>query len=153
MIFLKVHPHHLHKIKIIHPKIIPILESGGTNQDLPLDEFLVADEHASDPSIAYDQEWAKVVVDDTHVRLRNRYKELGNEAIYNELESCIDGTPLENTVATAQKLNLSSVALKSAVHRIRRRFGDELKKVVAETVHSEGEVEEEIRWLIKILQP
>jgi RNA polymerase sigma-70 factor (ECF subfamily) len=125
---------------------------GGANRDLTLDEFLVEDEHGSDPALAYDQEWAKVVVDDTHERLKNRYIEQGNIEIFNELESCIDGTPLVNTADTAQKLNLSSVALKSAVHRIRRRFGDELRKVVAETVHSEDDVEEEIRWLIKILQ-
>lgn len=125
---------------------------GGTSRNLPLDEFLLADNQASDPARAYDQEWAKVVVDDTHERLKNRYIEQGNEEIYHELEPYIDGSPLEDTEATAQKLNLSSVALKSAVHRIRRRFGDELKKVVAETVHSEDDVDEEIRWLIKVLQ-
>lgn len=125
---------------------------GGENRDLPLDDYNLEDENAGNPALAYDQEWAKVVVDDTHKRLRNRYLEQGNVAIFDELEPYIDGTPIEDSKATAQKLDLSSVALKSAVHRIRRRFGDELKKVVAETVYSDSDVDEEIRWLIKVLQ-
>jgi len=124
---------------------------GGSIPDLSLDEFLVKDEITSEPDIVFDQEWAKVVVDETYVRLENRYNEQGKGTVYRELKSCIDGSPVENTVATAQKLEISSTALKSAVHRIRRRFGEELHKAVAETVHAEDDVDEEIRWLIKVL--
>lgn len=125
---------------------------GGAHRDLPLDDTILEDTYASDPSIKYDQEWAKVVVDDTYERLRKRYSKQNQDAVFKELEQVIDGTPLEDSSASATKLGLSAVALKSAVHRIRRRFGDELKLVISETVQSEKDVDEEIRWLIKILQ-
>ena len=125
---------------------------GGSMRDIALDGIHVEDTSESDPSLAYDQEWAKVVVDEAMSNLRERYQKQGNEKTFDSLEAYIDGTPLENSSQTAEQLNLSSVALKSAVHRIRRRFGEELQNMVRETVQHENDVDEEIRWLIKVLQ-
>jgi len=122
---------------------------GGGNPDLQLDEEVAAD---CAPEHAYDRAWARTVVDDARARLRQRYVESGKEEVYRELEHSLDGSLPEGVLILAGRLGMTPVALKSAVHRLRRRFGDEIRNVVAETLQDEGEIDGEIRWLMKTLE-
>jgi len=123
---------------------------GGGNPDLPFDEE-AAGENCM-PEHAYDRAWAKTVVDDARARLRQRYVESGKEEVYSELEHSLDGSLPEGVLALAGRLEMTPVALKSAVHRLRRRFGNEIRNVVAETLQDAGEIDGEIRWLMKTLE-
>ena len=49
------------------------------------------------------------------------------------------------------RLNMSDGALKVAIHRLRKRFRDQVKSEIAQTVTSEEEVKEELRYLIDVL--
>jgi len=40
-----------------------------------------------------------------------------------------------------------------AAYRLRRRYRDALRRYVADTVASDGEVDDEIRYLLKMLEP
>ena len=42
-------------------------------------------------------------------------------------------------------------AVRVAVHRLRQRYGDLLRREVAHTVASEAEVDEELRYLLRVL--
>jgi len=46
------------------------------------------------------------------------------------------------------QLDLKASALKMAVHRLRKRFGELLRDEIAQTVSTPAEVEDEIRQLI-----
>jgi RNA polymerase sigma-70 factor (ECF subfamily) len=48
---------------------------------------------------------------------------------------------------------MSAGAVKVAVHRLRRRYREELRRRVADTLGSEEDVEEEIRYLLGTLGP
>jgi len=46
---------------------------------------------------------------------------------------------------------MSEGAVKSAVHRIRHRFGEVLRAEVAQTVADPAEVEDELRYLFSVV--
>lgn len=105
----------------------------------------------SGPAVAYDQKWAVTVINTAKENLQTRYASQGKEQIHRALEPCIDGTPLEDFDVTAELLSLSPSALKAAVFRIRKRFGEEVRKAVAETVANENDIDDELSWLIEVL--
>ena len=52
----------------------------------------------------------------------------------------------------AAQLGMSVNAVKAALHRLRRRYGELLRQTIAHTVAEAGEVEEEIRYLVAVLR-
>ena len=57
----------------------------------------------------------------------------------------------EEAMFAAAQLNLTIVAIKSTVHRLRQRCRELLRAEIAHTVASVTEVDEEIRYLIQVL--
>ncbi len=53
--------------------------------------------------------------------------------------------------AIAAQLGMSEAAVKVAIHRLRKRFHDLVKAEIAETVASEDEAREELRYLIEVV--
>jgi RNA polymerase sigma-70 factor (ECF subfamily) len=51
----------------------------------------------------------------------------------------------------AAQLGISEGAIKVAIHRLRKRFRDLVKAEIAQTVSSEQEVREELRYLIEVV--
>ena len=53
--------------------------------------------------------------------------------------------------AIATRLETSEGAVKTAVHRMRRKFQTALRKDIAETVSDPEDVDDEIRYLVRAL--
>jgi RNA polymerase sigma-70 factor (ECF subfamily) len=51
----------------------------------------------------------------------------------------------------AERLKLGEGALRVAVHRLRQRYRELLRAEIAHTVAGPGEVEEELRYLFRVL--
>ena len=51
----------------------------------------------------------------------------------------------------AARLGLSEAAVKSAIHRLRKRYAELIREEISQTVASDEEVEGEIRHLISAL--
>jgi len=51
--------------------------------------------------------------------------------------------------ATAAELGMSPGAVKVAVHRLRQKFGEAIRREIADTVDTEEEVSRELRYLIE----
>lgn len=104
-----------------------------------------------DPAIAFDQHWAITVIETAKSNLKKRYTLQNKKQLYAQLEACIDGTPLPHAQKVSEALEMSPSALKAAIFRIRQRFGQEVRNAVAETVTSEHEIDDELSWLIEVL--
>jgi len=52
---------------------------------------------------------------------------------------------------TAQKLGLTESAVKSAIHRMRQRYGELLRAEIANTVTNPLEMEQELRHFVAVL--
>ncbi|NOX99070.1 MAG: sigma-70 family RNA polymerase sigma factor [Verrucomicrobia bacterium] len=127
------------------------LKRGGGAQVTHLNSY---HQHAIDeePSLAFDRQWALTVIETAKKGLKIRYCSIGKELHFFELEGCLDGSALADTSKTAKILNISTATLKTVVFRIRKRFGEEVRKAVMETVASEDDIDDEIRWLITVLE-
>lgn len=127
------------------------LKRGGGAQITHLNSY---HQHAIDeePSLAFDRQWALTVIETAKKGLKIRYCSIGKELHFSELEGCLDGSALADTSKTAKILNISTATLKTVVFRIRKRFGEEVRKAVMETVANENDIDDEIRWLITVLE-
>jgi RNA polymerase sigma factor (sigma-70 family) len=105
------------------------------------------------PGNAYDQHWALTVLDgalnclraEATANQRLRHLELLSPFLSREP---VDG---EYEVVAAQ-LNMAKGAVGVAVHRLRRRYRELVRAIIADTVADPTEVDEELRYLLEVLR-
>lgn len=100
----------------------------------------------------FERRWAMTLLDGAMARLRQEFHAAGKAALFDELKGFISGGRTEERYAgVAARLKLSEGAVKIAVHRLRKRYGQILREEIAQTVSIPEEVEEEIRHLFQVL--
>ncbi len=100
----------------------------------------------------FDRRWALELIDHATNRVRDEYEARGKAAWFEALEPFIaPGTELPPHNQIAAGLNVSVGAVKTAIHRLRKRFGVALQEEVAETVHHRKEVKDELKILLDAL--
>lgn len=104
------------------------------------------------PEKLFDRSWAFMVVDQVLRQLRDEYAAGNKLPVFTELQAYLTEEPNPGVMAVAaQRLQMTDGALKVALHRLRRRFGEYLRAQVASTVVSPDEVQEELRHLVAAL--
>ena len=106
-----------------------------------------------DPEQAYDRQWALTLLERVRERIRREHEAVGQGERYRSLKVYLtdDGHP-RTYAETAGMLGISEAAVKSAVYKLRQRFGELLRAEVARTVGTMEEVEDELRHLIAALR-
>ncbi len=134
------------------------LKRGGGNEFISWDSFnaeertLVEPDDGSDPELLFDRRWAQMIVATSVQRLEKEAEREGLLARFGELKKFLQGDGQSGSyLTTAEKLGMSEAAIKSAIFRMRRRYGEILREEIRQTVSSPEEVEDEIRHLIKVL--
>lgn len=103
------------------------------------------------PEMVYERRWAMSVLEQALETVRKSMEQADKQALFEALKHTLIGDPaLQTYVEVARDLNMTEEAVKSAAHRLRRRCGDELRVVIAETVKRPEEIEEELRHLFSI---
>lgn len=106
------------------------------------------------PERAYDRGWALTVMDRALSRLREDASANDRLAHFEALSPFLSREPSAGDYAkTAARLQLTPGAVGVAVLRLRRRYQEVVRAVIAETVSQEEEVESELRYLIEVLTP
>ena len=144
------------------------LKRGGGQAPLSLDaeeaEGRFAHEPAatSTPESIYDRDWAISVFESAQNLLRDKvYFRPEQRKVFDELKRFLDFDPpasaecensannqMESAYAQpAKNLGMTNVAVKTAVSRMRERYRDCLREIVAQTVETPAQVDEEIRYL------
>lgn len=97
----------------------------------------------------FERQWALALLERVLTRLQQEYAACGKAEFFEATKVFLTG---EKAVALygplALKLGTTEAALKMAVSRLRRRYGEIVRMEVAETVTSAAEVEPELRFLI-----
>jgi RNA polymerase sigma-70 factor (ECF subfamily) len=110
--------------------------------------------HSETPERLYDRQWCLTLLDGVFEALRAEYAGTGRAGLFDRLKEFLTAGADAGTHAdAARELGTSAGAVKVAVHRLRRRYREELRRRVADTVGSDQDVEDEIRYLLKTLGP
>jgi RNA polymerase sigma-70 factor (ECF subfamily) len=127
---------------------------GGDRRLLPLDfqdgERRYHHEPADPitPETLYERRWALTLLEQALARLRQEFAGAGKGHLFEALKGTLSGDGTTEPYARiGQDLGLSEQAVKTAVHRLRRRYQELLRAEVAQTVASPEEVEDELRDL------
>jgi len=100
----------------------------------------------------YERNWALRVLTHVRSRLREEYARDGNAGRFDVLEAFLPGEvcPLSYAEAATQ-WGAAESTVRSAVHRLKRRYGELLRRELAHTVANPAEVDGELRYLISVL--
>jgi RNA polymerase sigma-70 factor (ECF subfamily) len=104
------------------------------------------------PEKLFDRKWAMSLLDEALATVRREYSAVGKEVLFDELKMVLWGGRGEGTYAEiAHRLGSTAGAVKVSVHRLRKRFREELRAEVAKTVLDLADVEDEMRHLFTAL--
>ncbi len=112
----------------------------------------VADAGVCPPDADFDRAWALAVVERALVLLQSESAAAGQAAQFAALQPWL--TPAGAPTAQAEvaaALGLSEGAVKVAIHRLRRRFRQIVRAEVAQTLHDDADLDDEMRHLIAAL--
>ena len=100
------------------------------------------------PEHLYERRWALTVIGAAMARLERRFDEGGKQEMFTRLKPFLTGQGPRSYADLATELAVSEGSLRVAVHRMRHQFAESLRETIAETVESDDEVEEELRYLL-----
>jgi RNA polymerase sigma factor (sigma-70 family) len=135
------------------------LKRGEGRALVPLDELLArerADLEPADNLTAdriYERRWALTLLEQVLARLEAEYADTGNGKLFDCLKEFLSdepGRPSQAQIAT--ELGMTENAVKQAFHRLRQRYRQLLREEIAQTVAVPGDVEDELRHFISVLQ-
>jgi len=86
-------------------------------------------------------------------RLESEYRSAGNAKLFDCLKEFLSDEPGRRSQAeVAAELGTTENAVKQAFHRLRQRYRELLRDEIAQTVAVPGDVENELRHFISVLQ-
>jgi len=133
---------------------------GGGRAPLRIDADAAESLYAPEPADTrtaereFERRWALTVLERALQRLGAEQGRAGKQAEFAALRPWLTaGGPEGGYAGLADELGRSEGALKVAVHRLRRRYGELLREEVAGTVDDPGQVEAELASLLEALGP
>ena len=136
------------------------LKRGGGTLTLSLDVkageagYALRPVEATTPIDVFERRWAMTVLDRAMDRLQREIDSSGDEISLEHLKPYLTSAePQVPYRETAEALGVSEGAVATAVHRLRKRYGQCLRAEIAETVVDLGHVDDELRHLLQGLRP
>ena len=129
---------------------------GGGEQVFSLDEqnaegrYLLDPADATTPERIFERRWAETLLARVLDRLEAEYT--GHAMRFDDLKVfLVEARGAAAFAEVAARMGVTEAALKSVVHRMRRRYAELFRDEVAHTVENPAEVEEEIRHMFAVL--
>ena len=133
------------------------IKRGGGKLLLSLDDtaeerYRLEPADTATPERLYERRWALTLLEQSLARLGEECAAEGKRALFDAVKGLLAGERLPGGYSDlAKERQMSEGALMTAVHRLRRRYGELLRAEIAQTVSSPGEVEAELRHLFTAL--
>jgi len=104
------------------------------------------------PEKVYEQRWARTLLANVIGHVSAEYSAEGKGELFRALKgSLVQARAAVPYPQLSRQLAMSEGALRVAVHRLRQRYRELLRAEIANTVSSAEEVEEELRYLFRVL--
>jgi len=131
---------------------------GGGQAALSFDDtsaedlYVAQTANQSSPDQLFERSWAQTVLHQALQRLAGEYSASGKSLLFEKLKDVQPGEhgPL-SYAQLGSEIGMTEVAIKSAVHRLRRRHREILREEIARTVVRPEDVDDEIRYLISLV--
>jgi RNA polymerase sigma-70 factor (ECF subfamily) len=105
------------------------------------------------PELLFEKRWAATVLQRVLNRLRQQFSRGGKPLEFERLKTYLTGErPAPSYRQVAAGLEMTEDAVKMAVHRLRRQFGEALRAEIGTTVEDPEAVDDEIRQLLSVLR-
>jgi RNA polymerase sigma-70 factor (ECF subfamily) len=135
------------------------IKRGKGHRLIPLEE-LGADKRVemepADPVTAemiYERRWALTILEHVLSRLKDEYRTAGNATLFDSLKQLLPDEPGPPSQAEiAAHLRMTENAIRQAFYRFRQRYQSLLREEIAHTVATPGDIENELRHLIAVLE-
>jgi len=100
----------------------------------------------------FDRQWALTILDRALKTLASEHAQAGKSRQFDLLKGWLTGDVEDQSQAgAAAHLGLNEGAVKVAIHRLRRRFRELVKREIAQTLDDTAKVADELRYLLSIL--
>ena len=128
-------------------RLIPLEEMHANERiDLELSDPLTAE-------MIYERRWALTVLERVISRLKDEYRAAGNAALFDSLKQLLPDEPgAPSQAEIAARLGMTENAIRQAFYRFRQRYQSLLREEIAHTVATPGDIEDELRHLIAVLE-
>jgi RNA polymerase sigma-70 factor (ECF subfamily) len=135
------------------------VKRGKGQRPIPLEELRGGERIETEPADPmtpdqiYERRWALTVLERVLSRLKDEYRAAGNAALFDSLKELLPdepGAPSQGEVAA--QLGMTENALRQAFYRFRQRYQSLLREEIAHTVATPGDIEDELRHLIAVLE-
>jgi RNA polymerase sigma-70 factor (ECF subfamily) len=104
------------------------------------------------PETIFERRWAETLIDTVTRRLQTEFAESGMADRFEGLKGfLIAGDEPTSYAAAAARVGISEGAVRTAIYRMRQRYGELFRAELAETVTNYQELEEEIRHFLAVL--
>ncbi|HTG44468.1 MAG TPA: sigma-70 family RNA polymerase sigma factor [Verrucomicrobiae bacterium] len=104
------------------------------------------------PENIFDRRWAEALLDRVLDRLEKEFNQQGAGSRFDDLKTfLVDDKGTSSFAQVAERLGATIPALKKVVFKLRRRYRELFREEIAQTVANPSELEEEIRYLIRVL--
>lgn len=129
---------------------------GGGRVPVPIDlaeaegRYERALSHGDTPERLYERQWCLALLAAALESLRREYETAGRPRVFGRLERFLAADDAAGGYEDAAlELGMTIAAVKTAVHRLRRRYREELRRQVADTLERPEEGDDELRSLLE----
>jgi RNA polymerase sigma-70 factor (ECF subfamily) len=134
------------------------LKRGGGILTLSLDTDVAEDRYRQEPAAGrspeevFERRWALTVLGKALARLRLESTTENQRRNFEVLKPYLTGDePRRPYREVGEEFGITEMAVRKAVHRLRRRFGQVLRDEIAETVAEADAIDDEVRHLLAII--
>ena len=132
---------------------------GGGTLTLALDfdsaesQYLLEPSHEQSPDDLFEKRWARALMTHALQQLRKTMEVSDDPDRYRLLEPFLTEPPRKDGYDhVAETLELSPAAVRMAVRRLRKLYGDHLRAVIAATVSDPSDIDEELKHLLEVVR-
>ncbi len=131
---------------------------GGGQTFISLDDHTAEERYRLEPvdrmdaEKIYERRWALTLLEQVLRQLEAEFAATGKRPLFEQLKVfLLDEKGVGSYAESAARLEMTEVALRVAVHRLRQRYGELFRDEIAHTVARPDEIEEEVRHLLRVL--
>jgi RNA polymerase sigma-70 factor (ECF subfamily) len=132
---------------------------GGGQAAFSLDEIDAEKRYLMEPTVElpaerlFDRRWATTLLEAAMSALRKEYQSRDQAELFARLQGALTGDGEVHLYADiGHALQMNEGAVKVAVHRLRKRYGELIRAQIAQTVATPAQVDEELKYLFAVLR-